>query len=96
MTLSESVLSTMPLYYLKALKMLEQIKHKIESLKNRLWEGSSMWSKYMFAKYCKLRHPINARVHPAHSRIWKNFVAVREQDGRTYPSNLDLAPMIFG
>ncbi|GAA0172058.1 hypothetical protein LIER_25959 [Lithospermum erythrorhizon] len=38
-----------------------------------------MWSKYMLAKYCKMRHPLQARVHHAHSRVWKNLVAVRDQ-----------------
>ncbi|GAA0159945.1 hypothetical protein LIER_16613 [Lithospermum erythrorhizon] len=41
----------------------------------RLRAGTSLWSKYMLAKYCRNAHPLHDRVHMAHSRIWKRLVA---------------------
>ncbi|GAA0141642.1 hypothetical protein LIER_35428 [Lithospermum erythrorhizon] len=33
----------------------------------------------MLVKYCRNAHPLHARVYPAHSRIWKRLVAIRER-----------------
>ncbi|GAA0164583.1 hypothetical protein LIER_20179 [Lithospermum erythrorhizon] len=44
----------------------------------RLREGKRTWSKFMLAKYCKLRHPSIAKVLNPHSRLWKNLTGVRD------------------
>ncbi|KAG9133148.1 hypothetical protein Leryth_026208 [Lithospermum erythrorhizon] len=91
-TLLQSILTAMPLYYLKSKRMSDQVRNKIESIMNRtleevhttcmmktwfrLREGKSLLSKYMLAKYFKMRHPTLATVHLAHSRLWKNLMAI--------------------
>ncbi|GAA0186748.1 hypothetical protein LIER_34036 [Lithospermum erythrorhizon] len=119
--LIQSIMSTIPLYYLQVLKMHVQVKEKIEKLLNKfLWgnskhwcswshlrfkveegglnfkklddlaaasmikawfrlrEGKGIWSKYMLAKYCRLRHPSNASVNEHHSRLWHSIAAFRD------------------
>ncbi|GAA0161430.1 hypothetical protein LIER_17746 [Lithospermum erythrorhizon] len=45
----------------------------------RLREGNTLWSRFMLTKYCSRDHPMKVRVHPAHSRIWKLLVGIREK-----------------
>ncbi|GAA0152030.1 hypothetical protein LIER_37404 [Lithospermum erythrorhizon] len=46
---------------------------------HRLRQGSSLWSKFMLTKYCRLKHPSTSSINEHHSKIWRGFAVFRHQ-----------------
>lgn len=48
----------------------------------KLWwnfrQHASLWADFMWAKYCKNLHPIEAPIYPCSSYTWKRMIQVRD------------------